>query len=441
VTSCAEVRAEIVAMLRGETSPETAAAVDRHLRACAACAAERESLARTLEAVRAHVQPEVSPDARLRLRAALGEEMDRSRRRVARRGVRRALLVPAALAAGGLVAWIVSPSAPTSAPGTRDADVAARLDRAVAKAGDLGPRSIDAVSRGLGWLAARQQADGTWAPSADADAETTAASTALALLAFAADGQTPRKGPHAASLARAHARLAGLVEAGFSAETDRKPVYAQALAVRAFAAVYSLDRDAMPAEERRASRAAAADAGRDLRAWQRPDGGFGYVPGAALSDASCTLFAVAALTELRAAGVLDAAGALDRAGRYLESLRSADGTVAYARPGDGRAGPALSAALLAVGEADAGAAHRPTPELLASIERETARGGDALLAWTGAEALSRHGRSLDTPVRSLLESQRQDGAWTAAADRRCAVGGDTVTTAFGVLALAEVYSR
>jgi hypothetical protein len=392
-----------------------------------------------MELVAEHVQPEVSPDARMRLRSALEDELRQTRARPSRRRIWPAFVLPAAVAAGGLVALIAARS-PTPEP--RDAVATdARLGRAVANAGDLGPRTLDAVSRGLGWLAARQRADGTWAPAADSDRETTAAATALALLAFAADGQSPHRGPHAAVLAGAQERLTSLVAGGFSSDAERKPLYAHALAVRALAAGYALDRDVMTGDERRAARAAAEAAGRVLRNWQRADGGFGYVPNSARSDSSCTLFAVAALTELRQAGLLDAAGAVGRADRYLASLRGLDGSIAYSTPNDRGEAPALTAALLAVRGESVAPSRSASPEMLASIERATATGGDALLAWNGTEALARHGRSIESPVRSLLATQRQDGAWPAAADARCAVGGDTVTTAFGVLALAQVYAH
>ena len=439
MTSCAEVREELVAVLRGEAPAHVARAVERHTSGCSACAAERESLRRTMELVAEHVRPEVSPDARMRLRSALEDELHRTRARPSRRRLWAAFALPAALAAGGLVALSLAPS-PARAPHDAAAPDA-RLGRAVAKAGDLGPRTLDAVSRGLAWLASRQRTDGTWAPAADSDRETTAAATALALLAFAADGQSPRRGPRAAALAGAHDRLATLVAGGFSADSERKPLYAQALAVRALAAEYALDRDVMTGDERRAARGAAEAAGRVLRNWQRSDGGFGYVPQSARSDSSCTLFAVAALTELRQAGLLDATGAVVRADRYLASLRGADGSIAYSTPNDRGDAPALTAALLAVHGESIAPSSSASPEMFASIERATATGGDALLAWNGTEALARHGRSIASPVKSLLDTQRQDGAWPAASDARCAAGGDTVTTAFGVLALAQVYAH
>jgi hypothetical protein len=107
------------------------------------------------------------------------------------------------------------------------------------------------------------------------------------------------------------------------------------------------------------------------------------------------------------------------------------------RPGDRRAAPALTAGWLALDPVKAA----PSEGAMASVETGLVEGRDALLAWTGIDALSRRGRALDAPVRSLLAEQRSDGAWPAAQDRRCACAGDAVTTAFGVMALARVYSQ
>ncbi len=436
--SCAEARGELVAVIRGEVSRETADEVERHLGRCAACAAERDLLRRTMEVVREHVQPESSADARMRLRSALCDEFARDRRKRRFRHAWPAFAVPAALLAGVLAALIAAPGAETPAPRAM-ADTQRRA-RAVASAGELGPRSMDAVSRGLAWLAAKQRRDGTWSAGAVSDAETTASVTASALLAFAADGQSPRHGEHRAALSRARRRLAELVATGFSSDPDRKPLYAVALGVRALAATYALDRAEMTADERRAERELLTRAGRQLADFQAKDGGFGYVPKARRPDSSCTLFAVAALDELRDADVLDASGVILRAGRYLDGMRAPDGGIAYAHPGDRRAAPALTAALLAL-DGEFGPSRGVSAGALSFIEKAVQTGDDALLAWSGAEALARHGRPLAAPVASLLASQREDGAWASADDRRCASAGDAVTTAFGVLALAQVYAR
>lgn len=436
--SCAEARAEIVALLRGETAADLVPAVEAHLAMCDACAAEREGLRRTLEVVAEEANPPLSADSRLRLREVLDAELARSRAPIAPPRRRWAAAAAAAAAAGMLLALALARSDGSDVPAS--AAVAPAAVRASVVGTDLGARAIDAASRGLAWLASRQQSDGSWSPDGEGDAETRAAVTAAALLAFAADGQSPRRGPNAPRLDRAQARLGDLLADGFSGDADRKPLYAQALGVRALAAVHALDRDRLPPAERREAREALAAHGRGLLAWQREEGGFGYVPGALRSDASCTLFALAAFAALRDAEALDAAGPVARAARYLDGLRGLDGALAYDTPGDARPAPGLAAGLYALDDGSRPAASA-SRRALASIEDALAAGGDALLAWTGAEALARHGRSLERPLRALLEAQRGDGAWPAAGDLRCAEAGDAVTTAFGVLALAQAYVR
>jgi hypothetical protein len=110
------------------------------------------------------------------------------------------------------------------------------------------------------------------------------------------------------------------------------------------------------------------------------------------------------------------------------------------RPGDRRSAPALTAAWLSL-EADSGRNSGGAPKALGSVEEALGSGKDAFLAWTGFSALARHGRTLEAPVQRLLAAQRPDGAWTAAGDLRCEAAGDAVTTAFGVMAMAQVYAR
>jgi hypothetical protein len=431
----------LVAVIRGEIEESAAPAIERHLAQCPSCSAERDSLVRTMKTVRAHVQPEVSADARLRLADALEEELAVRRRRGARVLLRPVFVLPAALAAGALVAFVVS-GLPTSSPQVA-ATVAVRnirSARATDSAGEFGGKAIDAASRGLAWLTASQRADGSWAASGEADAEKTAAATASALLAFAADGQSPHHGPRAAALRKARDRLVELVEGGLSQDFERKPVYALSLGVRALAAAYRLDHDVMPTDERRALREVLADAGKRIVDWQGVDGGFGYAPHSSRSDSSCTLFAAAAMKDLKDAGVADPGGAFERARTYLASLPAQDGGVAYMHPGDRRSAPALTAAWLAL-EAETHGSSGAAPKALGSVEEALGDGKDAFLAWTGFAALARHGRTLEAPVQRLLASQRPDGAWTAAGDRRCEAAGDAVTTAFGVMAMAQVYVR
>jgi len=440
VTSCAEVREELVAWLRGESPPDVAADVERHLDRCPSCAAERDATSLTLDVVGEHVAPEVSADARIRLAGALDEELAKSRVRAKRRALLRLSALPVAASLGVVAALCVIATKTPKQAARVDVAREARIARAADVAGAFGEKAIDAASRGLAWLVASQRADGSWAsstePSTGGERASAAASTASALLAFAADGQSPHHGPRAAALVRARDRLAELVDAGFSPDAADKSIYALALSVRALAADYRLDHDAMSAAERRGLRAFLADAGRRVVEWQGADGGFGYAPRSIRSDSACTLFAAAALKDLREAGVLDADVAIDRARSYLAGLPAADGGVAYMRPGD-RSAPALTAAWLTL-DGCAGAA---TSRALATVEKELAAGKeDSFLAWTGFSALARRGRTLEAPVKRLLDAQRPDGAWPSGHDERCATAGDAVTTAFGVLAMTQVYA-
>jgi hypothetical protein len=439
VTSCADVRRELVAVLRGEAAESVAAAVARHVRECPACDAERESLARTLDVVSRHVHPETSADARLRLREALDRELSAPRAPRPARPRLGLFAVPAAMAAGALVA-LAAAGLGTDVRRRPAGGEVARTDRAPATHGELETKSADAMARGLQWLAAQQADDGTWGPGERDGTETVEAATAASLLAFAGGGETAYRGPRAEALARADARLAEILAEPPSGDAERKPVYSLALGVRALATTYALDRDDMDPDARRRRRELLTDAGRRLVQWQRDDGGFGYVPAAVRSDSSCTVFALAALVDLRRAGLLDASGAVARGLGYLDGLRGTDGALSYSRPGDRAGTPALSAALLALDHAR-GASREPTPGTLERVERAVAAGGDALLAWTGTEALVAHGRPVEAPVRGLLAAQRADGAWSAAADERCRSAGDSVTTAFGVLALSAVCAR
>ena len=447
MTSCADVRLELIALLRGECDPPLAASLERHLAGCGACSLERESLLVTLETVHRHVHPEVSPDARMRLGAALTEELARSRGRRPPRLLRPILAVPIAAAAGALFAWWTGPAPPVvQAPSATSAAVAIsepELSEDPASAGRVAAEPVSgaarAASRGLDWLASRQAPDGTWAPEADAGPQSRAAVTATVLLAFASAGETPRRGPRTAHLGRATARLVQMVQAGFPADPEAKPLYAEALGIRALAEIYAADRESMGREEARGMRDVLRAAGQRLAASQGGDGGFGYTAQSRQSDASCTIFAAAALESLRGADVLDASAAAGRARTYLAGLRDHDGMLGYLRQGDGRSSTALTAALSAMG-GGAGSA-RVSPTALARIEDAVAAGGDAILAWTGIGALLRHGRSPRQPVNALVAGQRSDGAWPAAGDRHCAAGGDAVTTAFGVLALSQVLHR
>ncbi len=322
-------------------------------------------------------------------------------------------------------------------------DESEKLVQLRAAADTAAPAAREAVHRGLASLANRQQPDGTWGAAGQVDPTTRGGVTAMALLAFASDGQSAREGPYAERLARTVRWLERTLDAGIDAGAVAKPIYAHALAVRALTVQYAVDFRYLTAAEREARRALLERAGTALLDWQGKDGGFGYEPRSPRSDASCTLFASGALAELRYAGVLDTKAALAQAGAFLGGLRSPEGRLDYRLAGDRVDDPALTAGLLAL-DTELGVRDE-MPGAVALVERclterlSERQFPDSLLTWAGIGALRRHQRPVAGAVRSLLASQRADGSWPAAQDRHLAGGGDDLTTAVGVLSVTRVY--
>jgi prenyltransferase/squalene oxidase-like repeat protein len=389
VISCAEVRRELVAALRGEVGTDVAHALERHVERCAGCAAERESLLRTMDVVHRHVHPEMSADARLRLDEALATELGRMRIRASRRRLIPFIAAPLAAAAGALFALTLAPSE-THVPSPRPWPVALADPVQRPGAGELAPKAADAAERAYEWLASQQRRDGSWSPTTDADPESSATLTGSVLLAFAADQGSFHDLERREAVARGVRRLTELLDAKFSDDPDKRPLFAQAFAVSALAAVYKEARESMSTYDRRTMRDLLANAGIALVRWQRDDGGWGTASKSMRSEASCTLAALAALEQLRAADILDAPGPAGRGSTYLAAQRNP------ASP------PSVSPA---------------------TLETATAM----------SSALLRHGGESE-PVRELLAKQRPDGSWSAGADAMGAA--DPMTTAWGALTLA-----
>jgi len=180
-------------------------------------------------------------------------------------------------------------------------------------------------------------------------------------------------------------------------------------------------------------------AGRRLIGWQHQDGGFGYAAGDDRTDSSCTLFAAAALADLRVAGVFDTRPALTRAGAFLEAHMRDDGILDYRLARDRDGDLALTAGALAL-HRDLALETRRRPGLLA-VKRaiHALKGPDALLLAAGTEALRRHRVPIDEPVEALVRSQRENGSWDGKLARHLRQGGDELATAFAVIGLSRTY--
>ena len=313
-----------------------------------------------------------------------------------------------------------------------------RSRRLAERIGDVGPRADAAVADGLAWLAKSRSDDGRWGPTPkDGAADVRDGVTAAVVLAFVQSGHSASDGEYAETLAPAIRALEKRLHDG-AAAGDTKPVYSQALAIRALAWSWALDFRNLSPTERESRQKLLAKAGASLVAAQHENGGFGYRPGDERPDASCTLFVAGALSDLRLAGVLRADATLRRAGKYLASLRSDDGSQSYAKADDRLDDPTLTAGLLAhAGVLGVkGDLSKPLAAVRAALVKT--KTPDALLAWTGMQAL-RSQRGLAPAMTVLLDRQRDDGSWPSATDRHCRLGGDDLTTAMGVLAVTRVY--
>ncbi|HMO25956.1 MAG TPA: terpene cyclase/mutase family protein, partial [Tepidisphaeraceae bacterium] len=174
----------------------------------------------------------------------------------------------------------------------------------------------DAVARGLAWLARQQRDDGSFQRDGPR-----LAITALATLAFLADGHAPDVGRYGLILRRAINHLIEQTPAdGYIGRVDNSRMYGQAIVAIALIEAASLESDAGP--RRAALETAARLIDVIVRAQQidKPAphaGGWRYQPDSADSDLSVTHWCLIALRSARSAGLGVPGDAIDRATRDL----------------------------------------------------------------------------------------------------------------------------
>lgn len=192
------------------------------------------------------------------------------------------------------------------------------------------------VDRGLKYLANVQAADGSWGAQRDTRH---AAITALACLAFMADGNVPSRGPYAANLERglefilASAQETGLI----AADSSHGPMYGHGFATLFLGEIYGMTGD-------KRVREALVKAVRLIVTTQNHEGGWRYHPVPYDADISVTICQIMALRSARNAGVSVPKETIDRAIDYVRRCQNpGDGGFRYMLNAGGSAFPRSAA--------------------------------------------------------------------------------------------------
>lgn len=315
------------------------------------------------------------------------------------------------------------------------------------------------VERGLRFLAATQEPDGTWASGRSGDPRPQrdrfrGGVTGETLRAFLGDGRTAlRPGPYAATVRAAVSALArsqdgrtGLLGAFLRGPADDRPLCNHGPALAALAEAFGLDFGFLPAATRAELGGVIERALAATLAAQLPDGSFGYAGrGARAGDTSVTLLQLEALEAARRAGFAVDPAALERAGRYLLERVGPDGRLGYRTAGDRSSDATLTATALALG-GDLGLPEEVRGRMLAAVLEEGRAGdlGHRVLFRSGLlevlAAAGTEGRDLaPAAARGVLRAQGLSGAFPAGGDPYARAAGDVLATARTVRGLTAPY--
>ena len=201
---------------------------------------------------------------------------------------------------------------------------------------EITPQVRQTVRRGLKWLAARQNANGSF------DSGITAI-TALGGLAFMAGGNLPGQGRYARNISRAlryildHCQRSGLI----AGPTDADPMYSQGFATLFLAEIYGESHAADLHEKLQRAIRLIIDA-------QNAQGGWRYQPVPMDADISVTICQVMALRAAREAGIAVPRRTITKAISFVHRLQNADGGFSYMLNMGGSAFPRSAAGVAAL---------------------------------------------------------------------------------------------
>ncbi len=204
------------------------------------------------------------------------------------------------------------------------------------------PETQAAIDKGLAWLAAKQNDDGTFSGSG---MERNVAVVSLAGMAFLSSGSTPGRGQYGQHVSRCLAYcLAASDESGFICEpahTSHGPMYDHGFATLFLAECYGMSPDSDVRDK-------LASAVRLIISTQNPDGGWRYQPKPTEADISVTICQVMALRAARNAGLFVPNETIDRSIDYVKRSQNADGGFMYMLSGGPSRFPRSAAGVVAL---------------------------------------------------------------------------------------------
>lgn len=190
-------------------------------------------------------------------------------------------------------------------------------------AAEITPDAERAIERGLVWLAAHQEKDGSFGSLSQYGRHV--GITALAGMAFVGDGSVPGRGPYARSvercidfILRSTTEQSGLI----AAETSYGPMYGHGFATLFLAEMYGMAPNPDLREKLRKSVLL-------IVRTQNDQGGWRYHPVKADADLSVTICQVMALRAARNVGLDVPKSTIDRAIRYVRNSQNSDGGFRY----------------------------------------------------------------------------------------------------------------
>lgn len=197
-----------------------------------------------------------------------------------------------------------------------------------ALAGEITPALDTAVTRGLAYLAAEQTDDGCFGAGRYGK---NVAVTALACLAFMADGNLPGRGEYGQQVQKGlEFILASSSETGLiAADSTNGPMYGHGFATLFLGEVYGMTPGGADTDLASRTHEALVKAVRLIERTQNDEGGWRYNPVPYDADVSVTICQIMALRSARNAGIEVNKDTIDRAVEYVRRCQNPDGGFKY----------------------------------------------------------------------------------------------------------------